>query len=232
MRIRAKKIGAIIISALLLTQLVPNMAWGDGPTVGWIRGSTKISEGDVVCERYEVQNGGTLTIAANVDVQGQIDVFEQGTLIIEDGGTVSGTINLKESVDYDPENPAFPGTVEIQGGGRVSGTISIYYGVVTVDAGGQANVLNISRCAPGKSAQCDNYGTIDTVNLAGGDYNAFGKTGTLNLDAVDSNSLSGVYLRSNSVTDIMTYVSATDINLPVYPVFIDAYTGEIGRAHV
>lgn len=225
MRIRAKKIGAIIISALLLTQLVPNMAWGDGPTVGWIRGSTKISEGDVVCERYEVQNGGTLTIAANVDVQGQIDVFEQGTLIIEDGGTVSGTINLKESVDYDPENPAFPGTVEIQGGGRVSGTISIYYGVVTVDAGGQANVLNISRCAPGKSAQCDNYGTIDTVNLAGGDYNAFGKTGTLNLDAVDSNSLSGVYLRSNSVTDIMTYVSATDINLPVYPVFIDAYTG-------
>lgn len=225
MRIRAKKIGAIIISALLLTQLVPNMAWGAESTIIEINSPTTIDESISPNVKYEVPNGETLTIAANGNVQGQIDVFEQGTLIIENGGIVSGTINLKESVAQDPDNPASPGTVTIQSGGRVSGIINIYYGAVTVEKGGQVYILNISRYAPARSAQCDNLGTVNTVNLAGGDYNAIGKTGTLNLNAVANNGNAGVFLGSNSVTDTITYVSATDMNSPVSPVTIRAYTG-------
>lgn len=222
MRIRAKKIGAIIISALLLTQLVPNMAWGaESPNM--IDSTMTISTTDQADEWYEVQRGGILTIAASGNVQGRIDVRIGGKVIIEDGGTVSGTINL-----LDGDNPYgdFGGTVTIQSGGTASGTINIEFGTVTVDAGGQVNTLNILKTSSNYAyAMCDNSGTINTVNLAGGDYNAIGKTGTLNLNAVANNGNAGVFLGSNSVTDTITYVSATDMNSPVSPVKIQAYTG-------
>lgn len=220
MRIRAKKIGAIIISALLLTQLVPNMVWGaESPNM--IYNAITISTTDPADAWYEVEDGGTLTIAANGNVQGRIDVLAGGTVYIEDGGTVSGTINLNEGANLYED---FGGTVTIRSGGKASGTINIEYGTVTVDAGGQAHILNMSRSSQGKDAACNNFGTIEIVNVAGGTYLTDGKTGTLNMDAVDNYGRSGVYMLSNSVTDIMT-VSVTDTSLPVSPVLIDSDEG-------
>ena len=255
MRIRAKKIGAIIISALLLIQLVPNVVWAEsinteksiestdgtdyevsdygviyiqepGEATGKItvgaNGKLYVQNGGIASGDIVVDLGGSVYIKAGGNVRGRIDVHIGGKVIIEDGGTVSGTINL-----LDGENPYLKdgGTVTIQSGGTASGTINIEYGTVTVNEGGQANILNMSRSSQGKTAACDNLGTIDTVKLAGGDYNAIGKTGTLNLDAVANNGNAGVFLQSSSVTDTITYVSATDMNSPVSPVTIRAYTG-------
>lgn len=255
MRIRAKKIGAIIISALLLTQLVPNVIWAEsinetekniestddtdyevsdygvihiresGEATGKItvgpNGKLYVQNGGIASGKIVVASGGRVYIEGGGIVQGSIDVLINGKVIIEEGGTVSGTINL---LNGDTPSLDSGGTVTIKSGGTASGIINIKYGEVNVDAGGQAHILNMSRDVSAGYAQCNNHGTIENVNVADGSYLTDGKTGTLYMDAVDNNSRSGVYMLSNSVTDIMT-VSVTDTSRTVSPVLIDADEG-------
>ena len=96
-----------------------------------------------------VGSGQTVTISDTTETP-TFDV--SGTLVIADGGTVTGEINISG-----------PGRVEIQSGGTVSGTITVGMGGKLVNAG-TAGGVNVQASG---AVENNAGGTIDSLDLAG-----------------------------------------------------------------
>lgn len=133
MRIRAKKIGAIIISALLLTQLVPNVIWAES-----INATEKNIESTDGTD-YEVSDYGVIYIRESGEATGKITVGSNGKLYVQNGGIASGKIVV-----------ASGGRVYIEGGGIVQGSIDVFDEgkVIIEDSGTVSGIINLKSGNP------------------------------------------------------------------------------------